>query len=113
MTAQTIFEQLGGHQFRVMTGANTFVGINDVAGQETGLMFRIPGRGFARDGINKIKIALNGMDLYDVTYWRIRGTSIKQISESLGLYADMLRADFEEKTGLRVSLGTMGRTVTA
>ena len=99
-TAQTILAQLGGRRFIVMTGAK------HLAGDDTGLQFSLPGGGFCRDGINKVRITLNSMDLYDVDYYRIRGTRAVVVAESRGLYADMLADDFTEKTGLAVSLGT-------
>jgi len=102
-TARTILEQLGGNKFRAMTGANRF------AGTENSLSFRLPGSGgFCRDGINAVRVTLNSLDLYDVIYFKIRGTKMKTVSESSGLYADMLRADFERATGLATSLGRIG-----
>ena len=88
-----------------MTGAKGFVYSDDT------LSFRLPGgSGFCKDGINAVRVTLNGLDLYDVKYWRVRGTKLNIIAESSGLYADMLTDDFTEITGLAVSLGTCGRT---
>ena len=102
IVAQTILEQLGGRRFAVMTGARNF------AGDENSLSFRLPGAGgYCREGINYVRISLNGLDLYDVTYSRIRGHKVTTINESAGLYADMLQADIERVTGLCTSLGTM------
>jgi len=101
IVAKTILAQLGGNRFRVMTGARGF------AGTENSLTFRFPG---SRGGINAVRVTLNGLDLYNVIYWRVRGTKIKTVAESSGLYADMLQDDFTEKTGLETSLGTCGAT---
>jgi len=104
-TAKTILAQLGGGRFRVMTGAKGFVYTDN------SLSFRLPGGGgFCKDGINAVRVTLNGLDLYDVTYWRVRGAKLNIIAESAGLYADMLRDDFKTITGLAVSLGTCGAT---
>ena len=103
--ANTIFQQLGGHKFKVMTGARGF------AGDDNSLHFRLPGSGgFCQNGINAVRVTLNSMDLYDVTYYRVRGSKIVTVAESEGLYADMLRDNFRRVTGLETSLGTCGRT---
>jgi hypothetical protein len=101
-TAETILDQLGGNKFVVMTGASKFGIMAD-----GGICFHIP---HGKDGINTVKIRLNGADLYDVEYLRVtvsRKTwdmkqAVKHTSE--GLYFDMLRGDFERVTGLRTSL---------
>jgi hypothetical protein len=100
--ATTILEQLGGNRFRVMTGAKNFVGSND------SLRFRIPGRGgFAKDGINAIKITLTPTDLYDLEFSRIRGSTVSLIALIKNVYSEDLRRLFTEYTGLQTSLGTM------
>ena len=102
--AKTILAQLGGNRFVAMTGAR------NLGGTEDSLSFRLPGSGgFCKNGINCVRIVLNSMDLYDVTYMRIRGTKVTVVEEVNGLYADMLRENFERVTGLATSLGTMGR----
>lgn len=100
--AQTILQQLGGNKFLAMTGAKTLVNHGN------GLSFKLPSN-FAREGINYVKIILNGRDLYDVEYGKIRGSKYTVMHESRGIYNDMLRTDFSRMTGLNVSLGTMGR----
>ena len=55
--AQTILAQLGGRRFIAMTGARNFI-----CG-ENYLMFSLP-KGFAKDGINKIRITLDWTDTY-------------------------------------------------
>lgn len=74
--AKTILEQLGGNKFRVMTGAKNLVGTDN------SLSFRLPGSGFCKQGINSVKITLNGSDLYDVRYMRVRGSKITTVEES-------------------------------
>ena len=93
--AQTILNQLGGNRFIVMTGAKNFV-----AGDYT-LTFRIPK---AKQSINMVKIYLNGLDLYDVTFYRVRGVDVKEIKKVDGLYFDMLQETFTEVTGLYTNL---------
>lgn len=102
--AQTILAQLGGNKFRAMTGANNFVG------GDRSLSFRLPGGGgFCKDGINLVRIELTPADDYTVTYMRTRGMKMTTVEKSEGIYCDNLRANFERVTGLRTSLGTMGR----
>lgn len=105
--AQTILEQLGGRKFIAMTGARHFS--YDPSGV---LTFRIP--------IGKYRacqIVVNDSDLYDVHFynWNNRRTSVNYGQETShedhhGVYCEDLRDVFEAATGLRTSMGTMGRT---
>lgn len=97
--AHTILAQLGGNRFTAMTGAKNFVG------SENSLSFRIPGSGFAKDGINAVRITLNGLDLYDVAFSRIRGGAVKTLYTETNIYADKLQEVFRLHTGLHTSLG--------
>jgi|TARA_Y100000034_G_scaffold132845_1_gene196821 hypothetical protein len=93
--AQTIIAQLGGNMFAVMTGSKMFISIDN------GVQFNI-GRNSLK--CNKITITLNGNDYYDVTYWSIRGVSIKIKREVTDIFAGTLRQEIEEATGLYTSL---------
>lgn len=90
--AQTIIQQLGGGRFRAMTGAKSFAAI------ENGVDFRIPGNTKSR--INHVKIVLNSMDTYDVTFGRIQSNQLTVIKSVNGLYNDQLEDIFRETTGL-------------
>lgn len=96
--AQTIYRQIGGGKFEIMTGANSFASHNEKSG---GLSFRLPC--FPGIKINHVKIILNGSDLYDVTFGRIYGHKYTIISEHSDVYCDDLRQLFESETGLRTS----------
>lgn len=96
--ANTILAQLGGNKFRAMTGANNFVGSSD------SLSFRIPGKNFAKDSINVVRVTLTPADLYDVEFSRLRGIKLTTVKKVEGIYFDQLRSTFEEVTGLRTSL---------
>jgi hypothetical protein len=100
--AKTILEQLGGRRFSVMTGAKNFIG------SENTLSFRLPGSGFAKDGINAVRVTLNGLDLYDVEFSRVRGAKVKVLHTETNIYGDKLAEAFRLCTGLNTSLGTMG-----
>ena len=100
--SKIILEQLGGHRFTVMTGAK------QLTGHEKALSFRLPGNGFAKDGINYVKIQLNAEDTYDVTFVKLRGVNFTVVKERKSIYAEDLQDVFTAVTGLKTSLGTMG-----
>ena len=97
--ATTILSQLGGHKFVVMTGAR------DMMALDNGLRFRLPGgAGFCRQGINLVRITLEDSDTYSVAFQRVRGQTVKTISEHVDIYDDGLRALFTAETGLDTHL---------
>jgi hypothetical protein len=90
--ALEILSQIGGiRRLSMMTGAKDFV-----SGEDR-VIFKI-GKG-AKNKINSIKIVLNAMDLYDVTFLRVWGTKITTVKTVEGIYNDMLQSTFEEETG--------------
>lgn len=98
--AQTILQQLGGRRFAVMTGAKNFIG------GENYLSFSLP-RGFAKDGINKIKITLDPCDTYTFEAGKvtIRPTpKYETIFTADNVYDDGLQRVFTEATGLDTHL---------
>lgn len=94
--ARTILEQLGGRKFVAMTGAQSFlVGDHSVT-------FRLPAKGgWAKHGINIVKVTLNGLDLYDLEFKRLFKLEVKKVAEESGVYAEDLQKVFTEHTGLR------------
>lgn len=94
--AQTIMAQLGGNRFVAMTGASTFVG------DDRSLTFKI-GRGAANKA-NRVRISLNDADLYDLTFFSIRGVDVRTVGEVSGVYADRLQAAFKDATGFDTHL---------
>lgn len=97
--AKTIQKQLGGKAL-MMLGAKNLVG------DKNSLSFKI---GRNSKGVNYIKITLTPMDLYDVEFGAIRGTTYKIKKAVKGIYVDMLHKTIEDNTGMYTSLGTMGR----
>lgn len=94
--SQTILAQLGGNKFIAMTAASKFVGESD------SLSFRIP---TAKSKINAIRIKLDlASDTYTVSFHRILGTKITDISSHAGVYVDMLQSLFTQETGLYTRL---------
>jgi len=100
LIAQTILAQLGGHKFTVMTGAKSLS-----SHPEGALSFRIPGGGgFAKSGINYVKVTLTPRDTYTVEFSRIRARQVTRVAQAEDIYADQLRDVFTRETGLRTSL---------
>ena len=60
--ANTIYRQLGGNRFRVMTGAKNMVSL------ENGIGMRI---GRNKTNANYMEITLNELDLYDITFAKV------------------------------------------
>lgn len=90
--AKTILSQIGGGRAMMMIGGK------DLVGSETALLFGWKAK--AKNKANKVKIELNGADLYDITFYRVWGTKLTEISTFKDYYCDMLVSCFEEETGL-------------
>ena len=98
--AQTILAQLGGRRFIAMTGAGNFIGGDNY------LMFSLP-TGFAKDGINKIRITLDWTDTYIFEALKVfPGPELKfdTIQKLDYVYADDLEDIFTNITGLDTHL---------
>jgi len=94
--AETILSDLGGNQFRMMTGAKNF------GGTEDSLSMRI-GRNSSNS--NYLKITLNWMDLYDMKFCKLtRKFEEKSVTEYHNIYNDMLTDQFTAHTGMYVKL---------
>ena len=94
--AQTIVNQLGGiGKLKAFTGAYSFATTKG----NTGVTFRIKNR-----KVNAITIVLNGKDLYDIKFMRVRGVNIKLIKEYNDIYFNQLIPLFEENTGIYLTL---------
>ena len=89
--ANTIYNQLGGIALFAL-GAKDFVADRNY------LQFRI--RGSKR--FTHIGIALNGKDLYDITFYKIRAHEVLEhcTQQFNDYYADQMHALIEEQTGL-------------
>jgi hypothetical protein len=98
---QTVLDQMGGTgRIRAMIGAKDFVALPD------GVQFGFPGR---RETGNKLVVKLEPSDTYRMEFWWVRGAKAELLRELEGIYADQLADLFYRQTGLRLSLGTMGR----
>jgi len=92
--AQTIVSQLGPKAL-LMIGAK-----NLMAGKEY-LQMKL---GRNAGGWNVLKIALNGLDLYDMTFYRIRKLKVTSEKTIDNIYCDQLHDIIENETGMRTNL---------
>lgn len=97
MNANTTIQQLGGRRFIAMTGAKNFIFDH----KKNTLTFSI-GRG-AKNGVNYITVRLNGLDLYDLSFYRKWGTNFRLIVQETDLYFDQLQPVFTKNTGFYTS----------
>lgn len=99
--ASVIINQIGGFsRVAAMLGVKQFVAIDN------GVSFKIGGG--AKGKINYIKIVLNGLDLYDLTFNRIsvrKGEfDNKEVAVFTDIYCDQLKEIIEETTGMYLSI---------
>jgi hypothetical protein len=92
--AQIIAQQLG-HKALFMIGAK-----NLVAGKDY-LQMRL---GRNSGGWTALKIALNGLDLYDLTFYKIRKLKVTKEKTIDNIYCDQLRDIIETETGMVTNL---------
>lgn len=95
--AMEIIKQLGGNQFVAMTGASLFVYDHE---KNANVSFRFKGS----RKTNHVKIQLNAMDTYDLTFYKITTANFEIVKEYSGIYNDMLASTFKEVTGLNTRL---------
>jgi len=94
--ANTIYKQLGGNKFRVMTGAKNMVS------HEFALSMKI---GRNKTNANFMVVELNGNDLYNVTFAKLtKMGEMKSVKEYENVYNDMLVSIFESHTGMYTTL---------
>ena len=82
------------------------IGAKNLGATENSLSFKV-GRNSKK--VTHIKIELNVMDTYTMTFFNIRGTNFKTVNKMEGVYCDMIHKAIEDNTGMCTSLGTMGR----
>ena len=97
VVAEEILRTLGGNKFRMMTGAKNF-GVT-----ANSLSMKI-GRNSSNS--NYLKITLNAMDTYDMTFCKLTKGEFdqKSVTEYENIYNDMLTDQFTAHTGMATSL---------
>ena len=94
--ANEIYRTLGGNKFKVMTGARNMVSL------ENGIAMKI---GRNKNNANWMKVELNMLDLYDVTFAKMTNDfKMKSVKTYDNVYNDMLVSLFESHTGMYTKL---------
>jgi hypothetical protein len=94
--ANTIVQQLGGsRKLQMMIGLKQIL----TASNAVTLVFPKPKH---RGAVNRVRITLNGLDLYDMEFIRTHGRSVKVVKEFNDVYAEDIKDRFEEGTGLYI-----------
>jgi hypothetical protein len=101
---ETIYQQLGGRQFRAMTGcSNRGYGTDDLGQDYTS--FKI-GSGAKCEGkrVNYVTVTLEASDTYKVEfiYASVKERTVRKTTS--GIYADMLQEVFTRYTGFYTTL---------
>ena len=96
MIAETIVKQLGGAGKLQM-----FIGLKQVLTEGNGVTLVFPKPKHA-GAVNRVRITLNGKDLYDMEFIRTRGKTVKVVSQFDDVFAEDIRDRFEEGTGLYI-----------
>ena len=94
--SEIILNQLGGGRKLQM-----FIGLKQLINERNGVTLVFP-KPKHRGAVNKVRITLNGLDLYDMEFIRTHGRSVKVVREFNDVYAEDLRDRFEEGTGLYI-----------
>jgi hypothetical protein len=100
--AGVIFDQLGARRFIMMTGAR------DICACKEGLQFRLPAN-FAKDGINMMRVELDGLDTYTVIAGRWSRLEFNEKRRESGIYSEDLQRTFTRLTGLDAELGVTNK----
>lgn len=94
---QIILEQLGGHKFIAMTGANLMYGDNYLTAKIKGCK-----------KYNHVEIKLNSKDLYDIRFFKMGNVrtmfAISNEKQFSDVYASDMKKLIESETGLYLSL---------
>lgn len=107
IVANTIIAQMGGGgRLKAMIGAHSFLALDAACG---GLQFDFKAGQIA----NRVRIELNGLDLYDILILKItkrggrftgKGLNARTVGQLDNAYSDMLKEFFEKTTGLYLTL---------
>tara|TARA_B100000927_G_C16471836_1_gene471892 strand:- start:2620 stop:3258 length:639 start_codon:yes stop_codon:yes gene_type:complete len=98
--ASTIVRQLGGGGRLV-----SMIGLRQMINQDNGVTLVFPL--FKHKGaVNRVRITLNGKDLYDMEFIRVRGKSVKTVRTFNDVWGMDLIEKFEEGTGLLLKISS-------
>ena len=94
--SKTIVSQLGGTGILGM-----FIGLKALITEKNGVTLVFP-KPKHKGAVNRVRITLNGKDLYDMQFIRKRGASAKVVKENKDVFAEDLKNFFEQGTGLYI-----------
>ena len=94
--ANTIVSQLGGLGILRM-----FIGLRSLITEESGVTLIFP-KPKHKGAVNRVRITLNGGDLYDLEFIRTHGSKVKIVKEDNDVFAEDLKDFFERGTGLYI-----------
>ena len=94
-TVKTTYSQIG-HKALTMMGAYN----KSYDSKDGSISFKIKGS----KKFNYIKIALNGLDLYNITFMKIGKYDIKKEKTINDIYSDMMHSLIEKETGLYLKI---------
>lgn len=94
----TIAKQIGKRSLFMLGASNLAFEVNNK--NNAVLSFRIKGS----PKVNYISVELNGKDLYNMEFKKIKGTSVEKVASHEDVYADMLNTLIEKETGLYTKL---------
>ena len=97
--AETILAQMGGR--RVF---GTMLNVKQMVYGDNELTVRFTNRKRSRG--NMVRVKLNGLDLYDVTFYNVAKYEAKEVKAHTNLYSHSLREVFENQTGLCLTIPT-------
>ena len=94
--ADTIWQQLGGQRFSLLTGTNPIC-----YGEKNGKVYLLMSVGRNSKSVNRFEVAYNEhLDLYEVRFIRKRGDQAHVVANYNEVYCDMLHTLFEQHTGM-------------
>ena len=103
--AKTILSQLGGNEFLRMTGVSRLAkGVDNK--ENPFLIFSLPKNDFNVHHFSKVKVTLNGHDLYDISFYNKRKDKLSGMMLDVvtkirqDVYCDELQDVFELETNL-------------
>lgn len=95
--AEIIIAQLAGNLNKI----NLFIGLKQAMKTENGVVIKFKAK--AKNKANYVRIDLTPADDYTVTFGRVWGTKVTEVSKHEMIYCDMLKELFERETGLYLS----------
>lgn len=96
--ATEILNQLGGTKFIIMTGSKNLQYSKDDPYYLSMQLAR------NKSGAKYLTIRLNTLDLYDMTFMKIKDNKLVNVAQHTGIYHDMLQSIFTKVTGLDTHL---------